>query len=153
MLAEPRAWAPAYGCWNKPSMGQDWTLCWPKVVWLPLKVFYTQLAAHSTLGGPARPGRLWGEPGDPVQGQTAPGEEFPREVGAGGNVAEKILQSWAVQSTESRELLKRVTFQVHQILRDSVFHFLRRHCADKLVPSGCGVNEFPHSDLEKEFWF
>lgn len=31
--------------------------------------------------------------------------------------------------------------------------FLKRHCADKLLPAGCGVNEFPHLDLEKELQF
>jgi len=57
-------------------MGRDSPLCWPEVVWLPLKLCYTQLTAHSTPGGPARSGRLWVELGDPEQGQVAEGENL-----------------------------------------------------------------------------
>lgn len=84
-------------------MDQDWPLCWPKVVWLPLKVCYTQLTAHSTPGGPAGSGRLWGELGDPVQGQAVPGEDIPGEVGAGGNVTEKIPQCLGLYSQQRVE--------------------------------------------------
>lgn len=31
--------------------------------------------------------------------------------------------------------------------------FLKRHFSDNLVPMGCGVNEFPQLDLEKELQF
>lgn len=71
-------------------MGQDWRLCWPKAIWLPQKVCYTQVTAHSTPGGPDRSGRLWGEIGEPVQSPAAPGEDVSGELGAGRKVAEKV---------------------------------------------------------------